>query len=116
MARIYDFTTGDLLESVQFSEKECNGATWLNVPISGGVPLLPEKDYMAVIDDVLFYAKTDNYFQSHEQRGKLTFIQGYHGEDSGVMPREESHLAANYWIDGERVHFSPNSDDVGKPD
>lgn len=108
MGRIYDFTTGHLLESVQFSEKECIGASWLNVPISGGVPLLPEKDYMVVIDDVLFYAETDNYFKSQEQRGKLTFIQGYHGEASGVMPRGESHLTTNYWIDGERVHFLPS--------
>lgn len=87
--RVYNAVTGLLLVSVTFADT-CRGGQWVSVPLPEAITFEAGGEYIVAVDNVLYYAETDDYFASPRAAGALLAVDGVWGFDIGWMPHNRS--------------------------
>lgn len=100
--RIYNTDTGALVAAVRFSDSGCAGGNWVTASLITPFCTTAGARYTIAVDDVLAYAKSEDYFPLQGlTRGSVTFLGGVYGFEPSAMPSEVFNRASNYWVDCE---------------
>lgn len=100
-AKIYDWTTGNLLSSVSFIDISCTGPSFVTITLPNPVSTTKGGSYLVAVDGLKYYCKTDNFFTTARTSGALTSQGGgTYSLTSGLIPLDGNTGKSNYFIDG----------------
>lgn len=104
-ARIYDASGTIVATAAGFNDTDCTGAGWVVAPLTRPLRVSPNVDYTVVVDNLLYFAVSDNFFAAAVTRGNvLGRAGGGRFGPAGTLPIAAA-ANRNYWVDG-TTHFS----------
>jgi hypothetical protein len=109
-AFIYQYTNGALVaQAVDFTDRSCPGPSWVIVPLTRPMEVPPNAQFVAVVEGMDFYTRTEGYFGRVFRNGSLAVPAnaGLIGRSRGAMPRTQS--ATNYFVDSASTRPCPSA-------
>lgn len=96
--RVIDWKTGAEYASVaSIADAACAGGQWVSVALRPPIKTAVGTEYLVVLDNVMFFARSDNFLP--RTSGALTST----GSSSGLgqaIPWDVFWQASSYWLDG----------------
>lgn len=103
-ARIYDASGTIVATAAGFNDTDCTGAGWVVAPLTRPLRVGPNVNYTVVVDNLLYYAVSDNFFAVAAARGNvLVRAGGGRFGPAGTLPTTAT-ANRNFWVDG-TTHF-----------
>lgn len=100
---IYSWPEGRVLASTAGLRRIPCREGWVSLPLTKPLLTIPGKVYMIVIDGLIRYVKTENYFQDNKTNGAITAVANgaRYGFECGTMPKDLTDWSGktNYFID-----------------
>jgi hypothetical protein len=100
---IYNRTDGRPVATTEpFDDGDCAGPRWVQVNLKYPVRPGLGQEYVVAIDDVMYYAKTEDYM-FNKKTGYLRPSLGVYSYQSGYMPTTTYGKMTNFWVDGKSI-------------